>query len=269
MNVETSIEMITPEQAARLLASNHANRPLKKRKVDEYAGAMSRGEWMVNGEGLLFGQDGRLLNGQHRLHACIKSGAAFPSLVVRGIQDHAFDTIDTGIKRSMSDVLATEGEPNYGMLASAATSVYWMEATGSPAPRLVQPTHKQIKEVIERNPDLRTDVQWCSKNRWTRGMLGAKYVAFARYWFRCDDDVAAERFFDRMESGANLELGSPILLLRDRLIQSKADVTVKMDWKYKLALVFKAYKAFRDDRTLRFLRVRMRGDGAEKNIWEL
>jgi hypothetical protein len=47
-----------------------------------------------------------LLDGQHRLLACIKAKTNFRTLVVDGLDDSIFDSVVTGIGRSGADTLA-------------------------------------------------------------------------------------------------------------------------------------------------------------------
>jgi hypothetical protein len=74
--------------------------------VDYLAGCISRGEWLLTHQGIAFAPDGRLLDGQHRLMAIVKSGLPVQIQVSMGVQPDTFDVIDTGsVKRSASDVL--------------------------------------------------------------------------------------------------------------------------------------------------------------------
>ncbi len=52
----------------------------------EYANAMKSGEWKYNGESIKVCTDGSLLDGQHRLEACIESGVTFDTLLVTNLR---------------------------------------------------------------------------------------------------------------------------------------------------------------------------------------
>ena len=83
--LSAEVETITPEQAAAYLSNNAKHRPIKDKKVLEYMGEMQNGNWKLNGKTLTFDRNGRLLNGQHRLSACVKAGVPLTILVIRGL----------------------------------------------------------------------------------------------------------------------------------------------------------------------------------------
>lgn len=117
--VNVRVQTITPETASRFLQMNTGNRRLRKNHVDRLAESMARGEWKMNGDAIRIGYDGKLVDGQHRLSACVKSGIPFESIVVSGIKNDVFDTIDKGMKRQVADSLYVQGEVNTPMLAGA------------------------------------------------------------------------------------------------------------------------------------------------------
>lgn len=69
MQIKTEIVNLTPDIASRMLNTNQRNRPLKNNVVKQYAAAMLRGEWKLNGETIIISRDGNLLDGQHRISA--------------------------------------------------------------------------------------------------------------------------------------------------------------------------------------------------------
>jgi hypothetical protein len=69
-----SLEMITPDMAADLLAVNVSNRNVRQRRVDQYARDMQVGRWQPTGEPITISDTGKLLNGQHRLMAVVQAG---------------------------------------------------------------------------------------------------------------------------------------------------------------------------------------------------
>lgn len=80
-----SVDIITPEQAQAYLDNNAKHRPIKDKKVAEYMAQMQDGAWKLNGKAICFDSTGRLLNGQHRLSAVVRSGVSLTTLVVRGL----------------------------------------------------------------------------------------------------------------------------------------------------------------------------------------
>lgn len=46
---------------------------------------MQDGKWKLNGKTICFDRTGRLLNGQHRLSAVVRSGVSLTTVVVRGL----------------------------------------------------------------------------------------------------------------------------------------------------------------------------------------
>ena len=102
--VDTRIENITPAKAARYLKNcNGHNRPLRPNTVAKYASDMSDGLWHFTGEPIIFDAKGNLDNGQHRCHACVKSGKSFVAVVVRGVPPESFIAMDNGAPRKVSD----------------------------------------------------------------------------------------------------------------------------------------------------------------------
>lgn len=72
--MRSETKTISPEEAAELPTRNESNRPLSKTVVSGFASAMRRGEWKLTHQGIALGQDGQVVDGQHRLSAIVESG---------------------------------------------------------------------------------------------------------------------------------------------------------------------------------------------------
>lgn len=116
--VTYATEIITPQKAEEYLQMNLENRPVSKDTVAIYADMMKRGKWHLNGESITFTPEGELLNGQHRLKACVLAGVPFTSTVTRGIPKEEFKTIDCGRTRKMSQLIGMQGTKHYVIVAS-------------------------------------------------------------------------------------------------------------------------------------------------------
>lgn len=106
--ISQSIMTITPELAADFLKFNTNNRPLNSFTVEFYAQEMTKNQWKVNGSPIVFSDGNTLLDGQHRLAACVKAGVPFTTTVVKGVDPEVFDTIDVGRQRTPGDLLAID-----------------------------------------------------------------------------------------------------------------------------------------------------------------
>jgi len=110
--------IITPEIATAMLQYNTDNRPVSESNVDRLASEIAKGAWMETPVPVIFSDKGRLIDGQHRLQAVLKSGLAIESWVAFGAKDEAFAVIDTGRKRTGGDVFAIHGVPNSNAMAA-------------------------------------------------------------------------------------------------------------------------------------------------------
>lgn len=103
-----NVEVISPEIASHLLESNDGNRRIRPSVVTKYAATMMHGFWRVTPEAIIISATGRLLNGQHRLHAVIKAGVSVSLFVVRNVEDGVFEALDRGASRSAADALGID-----------------------------------------------------------------------------------------------------------------------------------------------------------------
>src|SRR5690606_16390953 len=72
---------ITPALADVMLRYNDANRPLSAATVRKYARQMGEGRWRLTKQPIIFSKSHKLLDGQHRLHACVESGVTIQAWV--------------------------------------------------------------------------------------------------------------------------------------------------------------------------------------------
>lgn len=99
---------VTPDLARQWLAANTANRAIRRSHSAAMARLMRAGEWKLTHQGVAFAADGRLLDGQHRLHSVIEAGVSVKMLVFVGLPNDAFGALDRGLKRQLRDDLAQD-----------------------------------------------------------------------------------------------------------------------------------------------------------------
>ena len=188
--------------------------------------------------------------------------------MVRGLDDDVFDTIDRGAGRTTADVFSLLGEKNYIVLAGIAKKVFLINSTGNPFSTAASslPTTHQLCDLIDKYPRIRYSAEFAVSAVRTKKMVAPSIIGMCHYIFSGADNEICSRFFELLESGVGLQNGSPILLLRERLIDSFSSKEILKD-SYKCALIFKAFKLFRDGASIKTLRVRTEGDSVEKDIY--
>lgn len=214
-----TIETISPLRAQDYLKRNAGNRPVTNSKVLEYSRAMKEGKWIVNGQTIIFDENGDLRNGQHRLLACVKAGVAFTTYVVRGIADDAFPTLDVGKTRNASDNLGIIGGKNTNEMASA---IRWamriMTGHGGAHPKFFNPSIEEVMDFYQANKSIERSIQstWSCAKVAPRGLCAALHFLFAE-----KDENQANVFFQELASGAELLSFDPVHLLRENLMKAK------------------------------------------------
>lgn len=105
MEPTVTIEVITPAKAADYLKQNKNNRNIRPVNVRMLAKDMTEGRWYLTTDGIGFDIEGRLINGQHRLTACIEANTPFICAVFRNMPTTAFKAIDNNLGRTASDAI--------------------------------------------------------------------------------------------------------------------------------------------------------------------
>lgn len=254
---EVCILMVTPSIAYEYLQQNTANRRISPKTVAKYGDTMKRGEWVLNGDAIVFDKDGQLVDGQHRLKACLKEHTSFETIVVKGVGTSAFKTKDLHKKRSVGDSLGIA----YGQSMKSCTVVgsaisYLHRHRGGNIYRTgltAQPTPTQAIELLEDNPELMRCIERANKGRTEEGLPKALGGALFLIFSEISKD-SAELFFSQLNEGIGLERGSPIILLRRYL--SNAYRNKQRDSGLMLAWAINAWNYFREGRSCRTLKIK-------------
>lgn len=94
-------EVISPEVAAQLLERNTRNRTPSEYHIKKLEAVMKSGNFHFTGDPIRIAVDGTLLDGQHRLTACVRAEMAFDTVVIRNLPDEAIIAIDGGKARTV------------------------------------------------------------------------------------------------------------------------------------------------------------------------
>ena len=243
--ISTSIESVSPEYAKEILKGNVKNRTLNARRVNALVAAIKRGEWKMNGDAVRIAKSGRLLDGQHRLSAVAQSGIAVEMLILRGLDENVFNTIDTGGRaRGASDILQLSGVRNANVVAATARLVFLHRLKGNPFHGTPEdaPTVTQIKALCEENVGIEEAVAYMSGRNNIRKMMSASIGAFCLFTMREINAEVADEFMDSVNSGEGLVRGDAALALRDRLLSNMMSNKVRLSRYYMAALTIKAFK---------------------------
>ena len=247
---------ITPEMAKVMLGRNANNRPLNKITVSRYASEMKDGRWKLNGEPIILNGT-RLMDGQHRLHACVLSGVSFTSLVVEGVGDDVFDTIDQGDKRTASNVLHMAGIPNGNVIGSAVRWIVTLRAcmgraaiTSYAAAKACSST--MVLEFVKNNPTISVSAR-TALNTYTTCRVYTPSFLTAFHFLACDiDQQAADDFMRGIGTGEGLPSGDPRLTLRNRMVERAMKIHKERN-EWVAVLFIYAWNAHREGRMLKKL----------------
>ena len=251
--ISMEVETISPDMAQEILAANGHNRNMRSPRVAQLAEVMRRGEWILNGETIKVATDGTLLDGQHRLQAVVDSGATIETLVMRGMSLETQDTVDTGRRRRLADILAIEGHTDSHALGASLSMLHRFRTgkridyshTGAPSP-------KQALDLLEHEPQIRDSVR---EARRVTKQVGGPVGVFASLHclFLEIDEEATKDFFDRLADGVGLAKDDPVLHLRNQLVRPRTERTYAQSANHIAALTIKAFNLRRAGRKIDLL----------------
>ncbi|MEU6342173.1 hypothetical protein ABZ883_14670 [Streptomyces sp. NPDC046977] len=267
---------ITPDLARKWLAQNTHNRNLRERVVNGYAADMRNGNWVEDGQSIKFAQGdtvlldnplifgGPLLDGQHRLSAIVTANVAVRMLIVSNLDDSTQETMDTGAKRSLADVLKLRGEERYVPLAAVLLRAYLWEVQGqrrSMKGDRARPTHRQLLQFLADHAELRRAAEIGSRVRGAVS-ISASTAGLCHWLFNQIDKSDCAFFFARLTDGAGLDTDDPIYALR-RVADNFAKDKGRISDEHMTALVIKGWNAYREGRSIRLLTYKPGGAAPE------
>jgi hypothetical protein len=251
--MKAELVSITPKKAKEWLEMNTSNRPMSKSVVAKYAEDIRSGRWKVNGEGIIM-NGSRLLDGQHRLAACVAANAPFTSLVVWGVDDEAFDTIDQGAKRTAGNILSIAGITNASHVASAyrwtlviGGAVGKKGASAEVVTNLYTP--QRALEFYENNPGIQRSVRIAHRVYDHCHHFPISMIAALHFLASKKDEATADAFFEPLGTGAGLQLGDPRLTIRNKMLD-RAGKFKKERLEYVAYMFISAWNAYRSGRKM-------------------
>lgn len=265
MNMDISIETVTPETAEAWLGKNMVNnRKLRSAAVAKYSRDMKAGTWQLNGESIKFDRNGELLDGQHRLHAIVHAGVSIDLLVVRNLDPNHYQSVDTGLRRGYRDVLKLRGETNTAILAATLARITnWNAGERAFSGRNVQElTFADMDRTLEENPHIRDLVKEANRLYRRSNLPPALFTTLFYIFDQIDSDDAAE-FMRLVATGDGLNSDHPIYLLRKRLAEERQRPG-SPSAKLLMGLTIKAWNAWRKGETPRIVSYSPGGKRQEK-----
>lgn len=245
---------VTPEIAETFLKYNTKNRHISDAVNLRYAQAMQAGHWKFNGAPIVFSNRGRLLDGQNRLKAVARSGVTIPMLVVYGIDEENFNTMDQGSKRTTVQILRILKCKDSNTLAAALRLAYIYLYVDSKMGQFGTDTvyNDVLLNLLVRYPNIKNSV---SKANPARHLCNSTIVAFCHFVFSLKAPQSADLFISQFTTGEDLHSGHPALVLRNFLIESKGEIP-KLNSRTIIALFFKAWNHFRKGEKIKALKWR-------------
>jgi len=250
---------LTPEMAAKLLVNNTNNRNLSAGRVSRYTNDIINDRWVEDtGELIKVATDGSIVDGQHRLSAIVKANKGIYIHIATDVSKDVFQVIDSGKSRSSSDVLKIAGVPNASRVSSfiqgynqfVNTKYRYDHANienGMTSKMILKYYHENslfVDEVIKHSALFYSQFQ----KVWNHGDVSLFYGLLTTV-----DKRLGHEFMRELCQGTDIT-NDTVILLRNRLISDKVNVTNKMLPKHRRALVIKAWNSYYLGKSLKVLK---------------
>src|SRR5688572_29588524 len=228
VQMKMNIEYVTPDRATSLLSGQIANRPLKEAHIERLVRAVNTGNFKLSPFPVVLDKSGALVDGQHRLTACVRSGSVLPFWMCR--LDDGESAIDIRMQGNAqvpptnSDLLAFERPTDKNHIVRTSIAKFALHMESGIAPNMSVGYH-EIRDIIDRYSE---QMEWAVAltlsatplRRLTPAYFGgmALWAMTPRVASGVDIRAAVERFSHRYVSGEGLSAGDPELALRNAML---------------------------------------------------
>lgn len=253
--IKTSLKTITPELAESWLKKNIKNRPIRQGNLALLMQQLKSNSWVLNNDAICFDKEGNLLNGQHRLTACVNTGISFECLVMRGLEPKSFNVMDTGDKRTSGDVLGANNVEFPAVKSTLIRFVLEYKAgrvmNDLSANRATKATNQIILDFYNKNQKKIDEAVAIGQQVYrNHHMFASGIIGSFAYIFNEIDKQSCAIFMEQFGKGEDLRAGDPVLVLRQQLFKN-AQSRTKYSKTTKLAWVILAWNSFRANKKVR------------------
>ncbi len=263
--IETQIVTIHPEVAQNLLDNSDMSiqRKINHKQVKFLTREILKGNWSLNGDAIRQDIKGNIIDGQHRLKACIMANKSIETLFVKGLPTESIVTIDMGQKsRSNSDVLEmTRGEKyKYSSnISAAAKFINKFEhnsfSTNGNKADLNYKSGRDYLDWINSHEDIFESVADSMRIR-SNGdkLISANVFCGLKYIFDNLNKEKSNLFFQQISDGYGLKPTDTIFTFRKKIINHKSQSN-RITQKAIVLLICRCWNAFIKGERLTYLRV--------------
>jgi hypothetical protein len=252
MTTDVTVERVhlTSEEAAEWLQRHEGpNRRIAEGRTLQYQSDMENGRWHFDAMPIRISNEGKLLDGQHRLTAlanCLPPQKV-EFLVIRGLDPDSQLVMDQGGTRTAGQQLGIRGVKDANVVASMSKSYLdWKNSRLFSSSQRAGTTKPEAVEWALEHQDLihkvfETDFRKVDAPASVVGAFALATIQFAPNRTR--------EFLSALAQGAGLEDGSPILAL-DRRLRNIRRTRVKVSHREYLAYFIRSWNAWVSQNTL-------------------
>lgn len=242
--------LVTPDVAEGLLALNADNqRPSKETAILRYArdmrktGVDGKSLWVPHtGESIKINKNGRVVDGQNRLHAVIRSSTPTVFDIAWNVDNEAIYAIDGGSVRTTKDDLQFHGITDKVVVGPIVKWVVgWEKGNLMNSGGRLSPTRREILARYLVEPQSFDTSAMYGRACRSKIQMNATASGLAYFMFAKLDEETAEKFFDQLIGGMDMNGTSPVYALRQSMI-AKARQYTKIQ---QLYFMVRAWNALR------------------------
>lgn len=257
---------VTPEMASEWLKRNEHNRNKKPKQLAKITRSMDLGEFRFAGDPIRFDKKQRLIDGQHRLTAIVRSGEAQPLLVMSGFDEEIQMHVDQNSVRQAGDQVMMFGPADKGgnNWASIARLIIRWDA-GDLVSNILVPSNVEIVAFCEEHPDQMRRAVTAANSQYRRVGTRKPVVGAVHFFAEEIDAALCAEFFRTFATGEGLHAGDPVFALRDTLLKRRQVAQPGVN--ELIALFARAWNAKRRGQTLQ--RVQLPREGFKPDSFDL
>lgn len=253
--VRTEVKVVTPEIAKLWLTVNTMNRRIDKKVVDYYADQMIRDQWTLSQDAITFSNTNKLLNGQHRLHAIIKSQTEQPFIIVYNMTESAFINMDLNKRRSPGDIFQILNIKEYNNVSAGLNKYFSLKRGytlkgneyGSIKRSLMKLSINDMIDFYYTNIALLDEIILLSAQLYTRFKYFKRsdYIAYITLLIidKNHNPYKVYNFFKQLSYGGKEIENNTISILRDKLMFNET-ATHKMTAATRHFYIVKTWNAY-------------------------